>query len=96
MLAQLAVAYGRAGLVSRATAMLSELRTRARTQPVSPFVFALAHLGAGEADRAVDALEAAARSREWYLCVLKTEPIFDPLRGNARFENLVRQLNLPS
>ena len=96
MLAQLAVAYGRAGLVSRATAMLSELRTRDRTQPVSPFVFALAHLGAGATDRAVDALEAAARSREWYLCVLKTEPIFDPLRGNARFENLVRQLNLPS
>jgi TolB-like protein/DNA-binding winged helix-turn-helix (wHTH) protein/Tfp pilus assembly protein PilF len=96
MLAQLALAYGRAGLGTRARAMVTELQTRARTQHVSPFVFALAHLGAGEPDRALDALEAAYRSREWYLCVLKTEPVFDVLRGNARFEELLRQLHLPS
>lgn len=96
MLAQLALAYGRAGRPSKARAMLSELQARARTQHVSPFAFALAHVGAGEADKAVDALEAAYRSREWYLCVLKTEPVFDPLRGHARFRALLRQLNLPS
>ena len=96
MLAQLGVAYGRAGLASRARAMLAELQTRAQTQHVSPFAFALAHVGAGEPEKAIDALEAAYRSREWYLCVLKTEPVFDPLRGNPRFEDLLRQLNLPS
>ena len=96
MLAQLGVAYGRAGLTSRARATLAELKARARTQHVSPFALALAHTGAGEVDRAIDALEAAYRSREWYLCVLKTEPVFDPLRGNARFQDLLRRLNLPS
>jgi TolB-like protein/Tfp pilus assembly protein PilF len=96
MLAQLALAYGRAGRTSDARAMLFELQARDRTQHVSPFAFALAYVGVGEADKAVDALEAAYRSREWYLCVLKTEPIFDSLRGNARFQDLLRLLNLPS
>jgi TolB-like protein/DNA-binding winged helix-turn-helix (wHTH) protein/Tfp pilus assembly protein PilF len=96
MLAQLGLAYGRAGRGSHARAMLSELQARARTQHVSPFAFALAHMGAGETDKAIDALAAAYRSREWYLCVLKTEPVFDPLRENPRFQELLRQLNLPS
>lgn len=96
MLAQLAVVYGRAGLTDRAREMLSELQSRALTQHVSPFVFALAHTAVGDAERAIDALEAAFRNREWYLCVLQTEPVFDPLRTNARFQALVRQLKLPS
>jgi tetratricopeptide (TPR) repeat protein len=95
MLAQLAVAYGRAGLTSRARGMLTELQARAETQHVSPFAFALAHTGLGDEDRAFEALEDAYRSREWYLCVLKTEPIFDPLRDDPRFDNLLRRLKLP-
>jgi tetratricopeptide (TPR) repeat protein len=95
MLAQLAGAYGRAGDVRRARGLLSELEARARVQHVSPFAFSLVYTGLGETDKAVDALEAAFRQREWYLCVLKTEPIFDALRGNARFQGLVRRLNLP-
>jgi TolB-like protein/Tfp pilus assembly protein PilF len=96
MLGQLAGAYGRAGLATRARAVLSELQRRARTQHVSPFAFALGHAGVGDVDRAVDALEASYRDREWYLCVLKTEPIFDPLRGDPRFQALLRRLNLSS
>jgi TolB-like protein/DNA-binding winged helix-turn-helix (wHTH) protein/Tfp pilus assembly protein PilF len=96
MLGQLAGAYGRAGLTSRAGAILSELQARAQTQHVSPFVFALAHTGAGDVDKAVAALEASYRDREWYLCVLKTEPIFDSLRSNPHFQDLLRRLNLPS
>jgi tetratricopeptide (TPR) repeat protein len=96
MLGQLAGAYGRAGLTSRARAVMTELQARAQTQHVSPFVFALAHTGSGDVDKAIDALEASYRDREWYLCVLKTEPIFDSLRGNPRFQELLRRLNLPS
>jgi serine/threonine-protein kinase len=96
MLAQLAVVYGRAGLGSRARATRAELQARARTREISPFALALAYTGAGDAERALDALEASYRSREWYLCVLKTEPVFDALRGHVRFEALLRQLDLPS
>jgi serine/threonine-protein kinase len=96
MLAQLALASARAGDADRARATLVELQARARTQHVSPFALALVYTGLGDWGRAVDELERAYQAREWYLCVLKTEPTFDPLRGNPRFDALVRRLNLPS
>jgi len=96
MLAQLALAYGRAGRHDPARAILSELRARESTQHVSPFVFALVHTGLGEWRLAVEALEQAYQAREWYLCVLKTEPTLDPLRSDARFQDLLRRLNLPT
>jgi TolB-like protein/DNA-binding winged helix-turn-helix (wHTH) protein/Tfp pilus assembly protein PilF len=96
MLAQLALAYGRAGHHDRARTILSELQTRGTVQHVSPFAFALVHTGLGEWPMAIQALEQAYQAREWYLCVLKTEPIFDPLRGDSRFQDLLRRLNLPA
>jgi serine/threonine-protein kinase len=95
MMAQLALAYGRAGRVDRARAILRSLEVAARTQHVSPFSFALAYAGLGEWGRAIDSLEAAYRERDWLLCVLKTEPVFDPVRGDPRFQALLRRLNLP-
>jgi TolB-like protein/DNA-binding winged helix-turn-helix (wHTH) protein/tetratricopeptide (TPR) repeat protein len=95
MMAQLALAYGRAGRVDRARAILRSLEVAAQTQHVSPFSFALAYAGLGEWGRAIDSLEAAYRERDWLLCVLKTEPVFDPVRGDPRFQALLRRLNLP-
>ncbi len=51
MLAQLALAYGRAGFTDHARAMLSQLEARARTQHVSPFAFSLAYTGLGDGAR---------------------------------------------
>ena len=96
MLAQLALAYGRAGRTDRASDLVKELVERSRTQHVSPFSFALAYTGLGDSGAAIEALETAYRDREWYLCVLKTEPIFDPLRGNPAFDALVRRLDYPA
>jgi hypothetical protein len=62
---------------------------------VSPFVLAVAHIGVSESQAAMDRLENAYEARDWYLCVLKTDPIFDPLRGDARFNDLLRRMNFP-
>jgi TolB-like protein/DNA-binding winged helix-turn-helix (wHTH) protein/tetratricopeptide (TPR) repeat protein len=94
MVAQLALALGRAGRIDRARTLLSELEARARSQHVSPFAFALAHTGLGDSEKAIAALERAYQQREWYLCVLKVDPIFDPLRRDPRFQDLLRRLNL--
>jgi tetratricopeptide (TPR) repeat protein len=96
MLAQLALASGRAGLTDRSRALLVELEARSRMQHVPRFAFALVHTGLGEWEAAIEALEEAYQDREWYLCVLKTEPIFDPLRGDPRFQELLRRVNLVS
>jgi TolB-like protein/DNA-binding winged helix-turn-helix (wHTH) protein/Flp pilus assembly protein TadD len=94
MVAQLALALGRAGRIDRARTLLSELEARAQSQHVSPFAFALAHTGLGDSEKAIAALERAYQQREWYLCVLKVDPIFDPLRRDPRFQDLLRRLNL--
>jgi TolB-like protein/Tfp pilus assembly protein PilF len=94
-LAQLAHAYGRAGQVEKARAALEPLLARSRTQHVSPFSVALVHLATGDATTALDWLERAYRERDWYLCLLKIEPILDSLRQDRRFQDLVRRLDFP-
>jgi hypothetical protein len=49
----------------------------------------------GENDRAIAALEAAYRERSTLLDYLKMDPRFDPLRPDARFQNLLTRIHLP-
>jgi TolB-like protein/Tfp pilus assembly protein PilF len=96
MVAQLAHAHGRAGNHDRARAALEAFQARSQAQHVSPFSVALVHLALGDSQAALDWLERAYQERDWYLCVLKTEPILDPLRRERRFEDLVRRVNFPA
>ncbi|MGH3117815.1 MAG: tetratricopeptide repeat protein, partial [Gaiellales bacterium] len=96
MVAQIAHASARAGRSDEARTLLKGLLERSRRQHVSPFLFAVVHAGLGESGAAVDWLERAYADRDWLLCVLKTEPIFDPLRGDARFQDLLRRMNFPA
>ena len=94
--AQLAHVYGRGGATDRTRASLETLRQRSRQQHVSPFFMALAHLGLGDAEAALDWLERAHQDRDWYICLLKVEPILDPLRSNRRFQALLQRVQFPS
>jgi TolB-like protein/DNA-binding winged helix-turn-helix (wHTH) protein/Tfp pilus assembly protein PilF len=96
MLAQVALAYGRAGRPERARLILRELHDRSRSQQISPFCFALVHAGLEESQETIEWLEKAYRQRDWLLTVLKTEPTFDSVRTDPRFQNLLGRLNLPS
>lgn len=96
MIAQLAHAHARAGQSQRARAALDELHERSRRQHVSPFSLALVYTGLGESKEALDWLERAYQDRDWYLCVIKTEPILDPLRRDRRFQDLLRRVNFPA
>ena len=54
--------------------------------------FAVVHLGLGETERALDWLENACRQHESSLTSIKVHPIYDPLRGEPRFRELLRKL----
>lgn len=56
---------------------------------VSPYYRALAALGAGQPERALDALEAACEERSPWLVCLEVEPAMDSLRSRSRFRKLV-------
>jgi len=94
LLAQTGYVYGLAGEIERAQAVLRELDDRASRQYIAPFHFAIVHAGLGETDLAIEWLERGYEQRTWLLCVLKTDPIFDPLRSDERFHRLLRRMNL--
>jgi len=50
----------------------------------------------GEKDRAIAALERAWTIRDGGLMNIRIDPMLDPLRGNPRFEAIVKRMNFPA
>jgi len=48
----------------------------------------------GERGRALDELERARDANDFFLTFVKVDPAFDDLRSDARFQNLLRRMNL--
>jgi len=77
-----------------ATALLRELEDRSTTQPISPMSLAGIYVSLGDKEQALALLERAYAEREFWLCELKVNPDWDPLRSDPRFRRLLRQVNL--
>lgn len=86
---------GRAGDRPRAAAVLGELQARARSEFVHPWTLGLVHLGLGDTASAIDALERGYQQRSWMTALARVNPEFDPLRGDPRFEALLRRIAFP-
>ncbi len=78
--------YGLLGRRDEAQAHLAKLRDLSTEKHVP---LAIAHLGLGEYDRALDWLEFAAERREPSIVALGVHPVYDPLRGHPRFQALL-------
>jgi len=78
----------------RARGLLAELERLAQTRYVSSTSFALVWLGLGEKAKALDWLEKGCGLRESSLATLKVHPVYDWLRGEPRFQELLRRLRL--
>ena len=57
--------------------------------------FAIVHVGLGENDHALSWLDKAYEERFNRLAYLRREPVWDPLRSDPRFTDLLRRINLP-
>jgi tetratricopeptide (TPR) repeat protein len=91
----LAYAYGKQGQSSRARAVLRELEAHGRERNGSPAQVALAYLGLGERDRALEWLARAVTARDPFLYSSPMyAPWFDDVRSDPRFTSLVRQMGL--
>jgi TolB-like protein/Tfp pilus assembly protein PilF len=86
---------GRAGRRREALTAIDDLRHLTGTRGPSPFLMALVYIGLGDTDRAFEWLEKAFETRDWQLPMLKADPMFDPLRKDARFPLLLDRLGLP-
>ncbi len=91
----LAHAYGRAGRNAQALEILEELEQGSRGSNPAWTDIAIIHSGLGRNDQAFASLERALKHREWRLVRMKVEPMFDPLRADPRFADLLRRIGLP-
>ncbi|MHC4710565.1 MAG: protein kinase domain-containing protein [Planctomycetota bacterium] len=71
------------------------LAARSRTRHVAPMRIARLYAHAGETDLVLDWLERAFELREPNLPYIGVVPLFDGLRTDPRFDDLLRRMNLP-
>lgn len=93
--ADLGYALGHTGREAEAREALKALESLHRERPVSPYDFALVHVGLGETQPALDRLEQGYAERVTGMRWIKIDPIFDPLRHEPRFQELLRRVGLP-
>jgi len=87
-------AYALAGEKLKAMNILNELKALSERRCVSPFDIAVVYLGLGELTPAFESLEEAYQQRVFRIIEL-TLPMFDGLRSDRRWQNLVRRVGLP-
>ncbi len=84
--------YGRMGQKDKARAELRKLEAMSGTQALDPVLMARAYTGMGNNDAALGALEKGYAQRSNLLTALKVEPVYDPLRDDPRFQELLRRV----
>jgi eukaryotic-like serine/threonine-protein kinase len=94
VLSFLGFAHAAAGMRDEAVELLRALDEQAQRGYVPPYHFAIVHAGLGEKERAFEWLEHAFEKRAVDLFTLKVEPMFDGLRADPRFTDLLRRVGL--
>ena len=92
--ATLAYVLARSGRRAEAEEELAQLHALAARDYVSPVAFATMYLGLEDWEKAFEWTERAYDDRRGWLAYLRVNPIFDPLRGRARFEALLQRMRL--
>jgi tetratricopeptide (TPR) repeat protein len=93
-LAQLGEAHGLAHNEARAREILTQLEQRAKETYVAPYYLAYVYTGLGEFDQAMDHLERAVALRAGPAYSIKGSFLLAPLRGQPRFQALLRKMKL--
>ena len=90
----LGFAYTAAGNNDQALRILDELIAQSNQGYVPPYHLAILFAGLGSKDQAFEWLEQAYEKRAVDLFTLKVEPMFDNLRSDPRFPDLLRRVGL--
>src|SRR5215510_12602380 len=83
--------YGIAGRQAEARAILAQLDALAKRRYVSPLYFAIVSAGLRDNDKAIEYLNQAFEARHPGLVLIRIEPMFDVLRGDERFKQLLKR-----
>jgi len=93
-LSKLGYAYAASGHRSEAQKLLIELSHMASQRYVPPLMLALIYVGFGDQTRALAWLEKSYQDRSLGQFDLSVDPVWDSLRSDPRFADLLRRMNL--
>ena len=94
VLAGLGYALAVAKRIEEAKQALAHLQEFHERGDVPAILLAYPYVGLGDHDRAFEWLEKGFEERAALLVTLKVDPVFDPLRGDPRFTDLIRRMRL--
>lgn len=83
--------YAADGRRDIAYAKLADLERQARERYVSPYQLALIYCHLKEPDKGIEMLKKAAEIKDPWLNWMGVEPVFDVIRGDARFERVLEK-----
>ncbi|MEY2545539.1 MAG: hypothetical protein QOG48_656 [Verrucomicrobiota bacterium] len=93
VLGVLARAYGLAGNKTETENLLNQLKTLSKARYVSAYSFALCYIGLDDKEQALRWLEQSYQDRAGSdIGYIRVDPLFDPLRGDPRFEALAEKI----
>lgn len=92
--AWLVYAYTVAGQSEKARAAVEQLERLIHLQKISPEVLIPADIAMGQTDKAFREIERGYSERANFLTSLKVDPLFDPLRNDPRFKELLFRTGL--
>jgi adenylate cyclase len=88
--------YAKIGQKDKALEVMERLRQMSHERYVTPYTFALIHLGLGNKEQAMHFLEKTCEDRDGYsIAFIKVDPFLDPMRGDPRFDALVQKVFAP-
>jgi DNA-binding winged helix-turn-helix (wHTH) protein len=92
-IAALGHAYSLAGEPREARRTLEELNEMSQRRYVSPYWKSVVCVGIGAHDLALQLLNECWKQHDIWLILLRVDPRFDPIRDNAHFHRLLKQIN---
>lgn len=86
--------YGLSGRRQEALEVLKRLNSTSRHRPVWAYGEAIIYVGLGDKKQAFEWLEKAYEQHEWILTGVTVDPVFESLRSDPRFQDLVHRVGL--
>jgi TolB-like protein/DNA-binding winged helix-turn-helix (wHTH) protein/lipoprotein NlpI len=94
-LAQVAVAYASAENRPEALQIVAQLQSISSTRYVSPYGLAQIYAALGDKEQTFKWLQLALDDHAVWMSYLAVDPVFDSLRSDQRFQDLLRNVGLP-
>ncbi|SRR5579871_496599 len=89
-----AAIYGRSGRAQQARRALAKVEQVPASRPGLPAMLLVAYSGTGQKERVLEVLEKAISEHSNAVLPIKVDPLYDPMRSDPRFEDVLRHIGL--